>query len=102
MSRKNRRKKARNTAAVPEGTAVTTQPKKKKGPVHGLDRKTWVLYLVGFAALAWSYFILFTRNWSDVGFALPSWLRLSGPGPCIRTGKKARKRGNAYGYVPLQ
>ena len=49
MSRKNRRKKARNTAAVPEGTAVTTQPKKKKGPVHGLDRKTWVLYLVGFA-----------------------------------------------------
>ena len=50
MSRKNRRKKARNTAAVPEGTAATAQPKKKKGPAHGLDRRTWVLYLVGFAA----------------------------------------------------
>ena len=58
MSRKNRRKKARNTAAVPEGTAATAQPKKKKGPAHGLDRRTWVLYLVGFSALAWSYFIL--------------------------------------------
>lgn len=57
MSRKNRRKKARNTAAVPEGTAATAQPKKKKGPAHGLDRRTWVLYLVGFSALVLFYLI---------------------------------------------
>ena len=35
MSRKNRRKKASHTAAVPEGTTAAAQPKKKKGPVHG-------------------------------------------------------------------
>ena len=36
MSRKNRRKKASHTAAVPEGTTAAAQPKKKKGP----DRKS--------------------------------------------------------------
>ena len=92
MSRKNRRKKARNTAAVPEGTAATAQPKKKKGPAHGLDRRTWVLYLVGFAALAWSYFVLFTRNWSDAGFSFTVLVTVLWPWSLYKNWKKGPKK----------
>ena len=90
MSRKNRRKKARQAAAVPEGTAA--QLKKKKGPVHGLDRRTWILYLVGFAALAWSYFVLFTRNWSDVGFAFTVLVTLLWPWSLYKNWKKGPQK----------
>ncbi|MGN0945698.1 MAG: hypothetical protein ACI4N8_04330 [Megasphaera sp.] len=92
MSRKNRRKKAKNMAAAPAGMAGTAAPKKKKGPVHGLDTKTWVLYLVGFAALAWSYFVLFTRNWSDVGFAFTVLVTLLWPWSLYKNWKKGPKK----------
>lgn len=92
MSRKNRRKKAKNMAAAPAGMAGTATTKKKKGPVHGLDTKTWVLYLVGFAALAWSYFVLFTRNWSDVGFAFTVLVTLLWPWSLYKNWKKGPKK----------
>ena len=92
MSRKNRRKKASHTAAVPEGTTAAAQPKKKKGPVHGLDTRTCVLSLVCFAALAWSYFVLFTRNWSDAGFAFTVLVTVLWPWSLYRNWKKGPKK----------
>ena len=61
MSRKNRRKKARNTAAVPEGTAAT-------------------------------YFVLFTRNWSDAGFAFTVLVTVLWPWSLYKNWKKGPKK----------
>lgn len=91
MSRKNRRKKPGILQPFRKDSRNGTA-EKKKGPAHGLDRRTWVLYLVGFSALAWSYFILFTRNWSDAGFAFTVLVTVLWPWSLYKNWKKGLKK----------
>ena len=66
MSRKNRRKKASHTAAVPEGTTAAAQPKKKKGPVHGLCRPGLVVFRLVYPQLVGRRFCLYRPGYGSL------------------------------------
>ncbi|MGN0949121.1 hypothetical protein [Megasphaera sp.] len=109
MSRRNKRKKeerlakmtpqqaaqAKEAAAkAAEAEQEAAQEHKKQPPklYYGLERNKWIMYLLGFAALAWSYYVLFTRNWSDIGFAFTVFVTVLWPWSLYKNCKKGLKK----------